>query len=96
MADLLKDLSDVVQLLDVLRADRLKPNSAPLTDTEAFFAHFINTHHATIQQNAEAALRLRALEQALREREGVIDLRDLGFSKRAAEILRERDEGKGE
>jgi len=87
MTDMLKELAEVVSVGNFYGTISVDAQEA---------RHFLITHHAEIAQNAEAAKRLRALEQALMEREGVSDLRDLGCSKRADELRRERAEGKGD
>lgn len=57
----------------------------------------VRTHHATIQQNAEAALWLRALEQALDEymsaEDGWANVYAAHIRHRADAILREWAEG---
>lgn len=57
--DLMKELAKVV------KACTYANGHAPLSDTELDLRLFIRKYHVTIQQNAESALRLMALEQAM-------------------------------
>jgi len=87
MTNLTKDLAEVV------KACAYADGHAPLSDTELDLRLFIRTRHATIQQNAEAALRLRSLEQAMGEcdrREMYIRQASIKWlNDRSNEILRE-------
>lgn len=98
--DLMKDLAQVIRPLSGVQALGVKNVDAQaLGKLAADCIDFLCEHHATIQQNAEAALRLRALEQAMREC-GKTDqyIRQASFvwlNKRADELLREWAKEKG-
>jgi hypothetical protein len=88
MTNLTKDLADVV------KACAYADGHAPLSDTELDLRLFIRTHHTAIQQNAEAALRLMALERAIADSDAAcakIDVPNVScwIRWRADELLRE-------
>ncbi len=87
---LTKDLTVVVRECAEANGHR------PLSDTELELRTFIRTHRAEIVQNAEAAKRLKALEQAMRELqddwEGYGEPSPAYALKRADEIMREEGE----
>lgn len=71
-ADMTKDLATVIRLRDAARSTPRDEYSITSANPDAVdyirsLIGMFGKHHATIQQNAEAALRLRALEQAISE-----------------------------
>ena len=76
--DLTKDLAEVV------RQNGVDPSFEPRNCVA-----FLRTHHATIQQNAEAALRLRALEQSVDEHINPDTFSWMSIVRRQQELLRE-------
>lgn len=95
--DLQKELAEVVRLGTAAdnNDDRLGAANAYEAASNSA-ANFIRTHHTTIQQNAEAALRLRALERAISEFGSITGQLDdvASIGKRADEILREKENAK--
>ena len=96
MRDLMKDLAEVVREIESTKTigDEFLKYLASKSDG-VLALDFIRTNHATIQQNAEAALRLRALEQAMDERKGS-KLASTFIRQRADELLREWAKEKGD
>jgi hypothetical protein len=90
MSDLQKDLAEIqrscTSWIGTVAANGSMAGPAVQAINEMF-----RVHHATIQQNAEAALRLRALERAVFFEDDEIEDR---IERRAKQILREWKESK--
>lgn len=86
MSDLLKDLVAVSVATEATDGHWLR-------NARSLALIFLKTHHSTIQQNAEDAKRLRALERAMEEyinaEDGYANVYAANIKRRADEILRE-------